>query len=1037
MIFHYLLLRCVREEKFSRFHPFCNANWFSLNFCGLLLYVFFESNHKFFIILHLINEQIMNASELIEQAKKYQTSVLDLSNAGLSEIPYGLYQLERLKELNLSNNKIRKIKNLPARLTTLKINENKISRIENLPPGLKTLQISQNQIEKLENFPLGLTELKISNNYISKLENLPEGLKELYLIDNRDINTLENLPRSLTNLYVGENNIRKLENLPQQLFKLNISKNNIKRLENLPPGLSILIINDNQITKLENLPQMLGTLEISNNQISEVENLPEGLINLYVTNNQIEKLHNLPEGLRILDVEHNKISKFEKLPKTLWKFAARSNKISDLTPLLFDLSDRRIPISLSVTAESAFWFGDNPLTTPPPEIVRQGTDAVLKYFAEIEKGMDYLFEAKLLIVGEPGAGKTTLFRKLENPNSPLPFSEETTKGIDIHSLTLQNKISGKTDFRVNLWDFGGQTIYHATHQFFLTKRSLYILVTDGRRENTDFNYWLQVIELLSGSSPVIIVQNEKDSRKPDIDVRGLQDRFKNIKEMHSLDLSSDVDKIKKLKDAISYHIQQLDHVGQELPTQWIDVRKKLETSSNKVPYITRDEYLAICNEKGIKDKVTARILSGYLHDIGSFLHFQDDPLLSHYLFLRNEWATDAVYAIFDDDIIKSGRKGHFDKDDIIRILNTEDYHQMHDEVIQLMVKFELAYRIPDQTKNQYVIPQLLKVEKPRYEWNNERNIYLIFQYTFLPKGLMSRINVKLHCYAANFEQLWRSGAILYRSDTRAEVIETYGERKISIRVEGKNSKELLTIISETIDLLNKGYETIEYEKMVPCNCEKCKDAPIPFFFKHSVLQKRLERGRNTIDCEESLTDVRINQLLDGVFTDRSSIARTEPTESSMYPLKFFISYSKHDTEDLERFKKVLAPLRIKGLLITWDDTDIIPAEEWDDRIEEKISDADVIVFLTSIDSLATNYIASREMQMAAERQKKSEVLILPIILDDSLWEKTILANFNALPVKGKPIHSKQWDTIDVAWTNVGRGIDRLISEFQNRRIVYR
>ncbi|WP_347242416.1 hypothetical protein [Nostoc sp. FACHB-888] len=28
------------------------------------------------------------------------------------------------------------------------------------------------------------------------------------------------------------------------------------------------------------------------------------------------------------------------------------------------------------------------------------------------------------------------------------------------------------EFRVNIWDFGGQEIYHATHQFFLTRRSL-------------------------------------------------------------------------------------------------------------------------------------------------------------------------------------------------------------------------------------------------------------------------------------------------------------------------------------------------------------------------------------------------------------------------------------------------------------------------------------------------------------------------------------------------------------------------------------
>ena len=72
------------------------------------------------------------------------------------------------------------------------------------------------------------------------------------------------------------------------------------------------------------------------------------------------------------------------------------------------------------------------------------------------------------------------------------------------------------DFRVNIWDFGGQEIYHATHQFFLTRRSVYLLVTDDRKEDTDFNWWLQVEEMLSDGSPLIIVQNEKQDRRRDI-----------------------------------------------------------------------------------------------------------------------------------------------------------------------------------------------------------------------------------------------------------------------------------------------------------------------------------------------------------------------------------------------------------------------------------------------------------------------------------------------------------------------------------------
>ena len=34
-----------------------------------------------------------------------------------------------------------------------------------------------------------------------------------------------------------------------------------------------------------------------------------------------------------------------------------------------------------------------------------------------------------------------------------------------------------------MWDFGGQEIYHATHQFFLTRRSLYVLVDDTRKDD--------------------------------------------------------------------------------------------------------------------------------------------------------------------------------------------------------------------------------------------------------------------------------------------------------------------------------------------------------------------------------------------------------------------------------------------------------------------------------------------------------------------------------------------------------------------------
>src|SRR5262249_31283743 len=128
------------------------------------------------------------------------------------------------------------------------------------------------------------------------------------------------------------------------------------------------------------------------------------------------------------------------------------------------------------------------LVVPPPEIAAQGLDAIRRYWLqERDAGVDYLAEAKLLIVGESGAGKTSLAKKILDPSYELDSTEDSTEGIDVMAWQFPTGLRVRDeagehllprDFRVNIWDFGGQEIYHSTHQFFLTKRSVYVLVTD-------------------------------------------------------------------------------------------------------------------------------------------------------------------------------------------------------------------------------------------------------------------------------------------------------------------------------------------------------------------------------------------------------------------------------------------------------------------------------------------------------------------------------------------------------------------------------
>jgi small GTP-binding protein len=155
---------------------------------------------------------------------------------------------------------------------------------------------------------------------------------------------------------------------------------------------------------------------------------------------------------------------------------------------------------------------DNPLVSPPLEVAAKGIGAIREYFRQLgQEGIDHLYEAKLLILGEGGAGKTTLAQKILYPSYALK-EEESTQGVDVLKWSFRLEgVEGDRQFHVNIWDFGGQEIYHATHQFFLTRRSLYALVADTRKDDTDFYYWLNVAELLSDNSPLLIVKNEKQA----------------------------------------------------------------------------------------------------------------------------------------------------------------------------------------------------------------------------------------------------------------------------------------------------------------------------------------------------------------------------------------------------------------------------------------------------------------------------------------------------------------------------------------------
>ncbi len=493
----------------------------------------------------------------------------------------------------------------------------------------------------------------------------------------------------------------------------------------------------------------------------------------------------------------------------------------------------------------------NPLVEPPIEVVNQGLAAIQNYFLELETESTKVYEAKLLIVGEGFVGKTTVMHRLVYNEYNREIT--STEGIEIKRLNL--KIEEIDDFKINIWDFGGQEIYHATHQFFITKRSLYILIWDATKEDhySSFDYWLNIIKLLSSSSPVIIVQNKIDNRIKNLDEQSLIQTFPNIVGFYNVSAKTN-DGFSKLIEGIKNEVFKLEHIGDSLPKAWGDIRQELESLKNN--YIQLTDYYKICEKYNLNEE-SAMFLSQYYHDLGVFLHFQNNHILKEILFLKPEWATNAVYSLTDQNELISNF-GHFKFEDLNTFWNNYP-RDKYIHLLELMKRFELCFEL--ESSENYIIPELLPETTPNLIWVNDINdLQFEYHYQFMPKAIITRFIVRNHYLICN-NFCWKNGVIIEYESSKALLQKSPLEKTIKIKISGPNKLQLLSIIRKDIDYIHRTLNNPIVKEMIPCQCDECIQSNEPHLFDYNVLRKFQSKNKSTIECLKSIKNVQINKLI--------------------------------------------------------------------------------------------------------------------------------------------------------------------------------
>uniref|UniRef100_A0A8D9E2H8 non-specific serine/threonine protein kinase n=1 Tax=Cacopsylla melanoneura TaxID=428564 RepID=A0A8D9E2H8_9HEMI len=345
-------------------------------------------------------------------------------------------------------------------------------------------------------------------------------------------------------------------------------------------------------------------------------------------------------------------------------------------------------------------------------------------------------------------------KRMGNKNINTKNSRGTnisTVGVDIGDWVYEKRGKGSSHGPVTFrtWDFGGQREYYATHQYFLSKRSLYLVVwkiPDGQTAIDEILQWLVNIQARAPNSPCLIVGTHYDmvqdifpaSRSEDLQ-QLIRDRFINIVDAEKCGLPKVLDtieiscktrhNIKLLCNLIYDTVFSLRPPGskellleQKIPASYLaleDVVSYLaaERRTNSLdPVLSGEQYRSMVTsemsarcQKTFRDAAELHQATLFLHDNGVLLHY-DDVTLRDLYFLDPQWLCDMLaHVVTIREINPFARSGLMQLSDLslvfkntkIGSLDTKGY------IVNLLNKFEVALTWDSRT---LLIPSLLPTE---------------------------------------------------------------------------------------------------------------------------------------------------------------------------------------------------------------------------------------------------------------------------------------------------------------------------------------
>jgi len=507
------------------------------------------------------------------------------------------------------------------------------------------------------------------------------------------------------------------------------------------------------------------------------------------------------------------------------------------------------------------------------EKIDKSKENIVLYF-EDEKSRDLWFGRILRLVSNKATHGIEVSNHIWESSTLNQLQNKDTETKQNENRNKNEEKKDKDDYvEFSTWDFGGHNDYYNIHHYFLSNRSIFLVLyrmDQGSKGLESLNFWLKSLSSHLNQNycddngkpfySIIIIGTFLDLIVDD------QDEDKNLRKEKVMEIydknglksppsyfevsCSTLENIEELREIIFNISLSHSYMGESVPIGYLIIEKsiyELRKLKQNHPVLEIQDLIDYVQLKSSSQSQSSfkfeiefvkRALKLF-HEWGICIYFDEPKELSNIVVLDPQY------------FIKNILEDLFKADESIRQLRLNgiiDYSQLNkiwngptkliDKYLLLLEKFEVCFILEDQqngkkkkNEKKIIIPNLLSEDKTKIiedklekKWPKTIpletiEIERIFSFNQVPSEMVSRLLVRFHDRIVD-NIIWRRGVLLKHSKNESILclLEVKMSKKLfEIRIRGKERKECLEMmkyIYEEVKIVSGYYGGVKWEGLI-------------------------------------------------------------------------------------------------------------------------------------------------------------------------------------------------------------------------------